>query len=122
MTIKVVEKNSIKIAVLDSEDILIKDVQPAMDLFATVDYETGCDRMIIDKSLICEDFFDLSTKIAGEVLQKFINYHKKLAIVGDFTGYTSKSLRSFIYEVNRGKDIFFLADEAEAIDRLATAK
>lgn len=79
-------------------------------------------RMIIDKSLICEDFFDLSTKIAGEVLQKFINYHKELAIVGDFTGYTSKSLRSFIYEVNRGKDIFFLADEAEAIDRLATAK
>ena len=122
MTIKVVEKNSIKIAVLDSEDILIKDVQSAMDLFATVDYETGCDRMIIDKSLICEDFFDLSTKIAGEVLQKFINYHKKLAIVGDFTGYTSKSLRSFIYEVNRGKDIFFLADEAEAIGRLATAK
>ena len=122
MTIKVVEKNSIKIAVLDSEDILIKDVQSAMDLFATVDYETGCDRMIIDKSLICDDFFDLSTKIAGEVLQKFINYHKKLAIVGDFTGYTSKSLRSFIYEVNRGKDIFFLADGAEAIDRLATAK
>lgn len=42
MTIKVVEKNSIKIAVLDSEDILIKDVQSAMDLFATVDYETVC--------------------------------------------------------------------------------
>jgi hypothetical protein len=121
MRISVVVKNNIEIAILDHKNILIKDAQSALDLFATVDYETGCDRMIINKSLVCEDFFDLRTKIAGEVLQKFINYRKKLAIIGDFTGYTSKSLKSFIYECNKGNDIFFLPDEAQAIERLATA-
>jgi len=54
-----------------------------MDLFATIEYETGCSRMIIDKSLICEEFFDLSTRLAGEILQKFINYGKKIAIIGN---------------------------------------
>ena len=98
---------------------MIKDVQSALDLMATVDYETGCSRMIIDKSLICEEFFDLSTKIAGEVLQKFINYQKKIAIIGDFSKYTSKSLKDFIYECNKGKDIFFLPDEAQAIEKLS---
>ena len=63
--------------------------------------------------------FHLSTKLAGEILQKFINYHVKIAIVGDFSAYTSKSLKDFIYESNNGKDIFFLPDEKKAIDKLS---
>lgn len=83
MEIKVIKENNIEIAIINSEHILIKDVQSAMDLFATIEYETGCSRMIIDKSLICEEFFDLSTRLAGEILQKFINYGKKIAIIGN---------------------------------------
>lgn len=119
MHISVIKKNNIEIAVVNSDDLLIRDVQSALDLVATVDYETGCSRMIIDKSSICEEFFDLSTKMAGEVLQKFINYRKKIAIIGDFTKYPSRSLKVFIYECNKGKDIFFLPDEAQAIEKLS---
>ena len=36
--------------------------------------------------------------IAGDILQKFVNYGIKFAIFGDFTGYTSKPLKDFIYE------------------------
>ena len=43
----------------------------------------------------------------------------KIAIVGDFSEYTSKSLKDFIYESNNGKDIFFLPDEKKAIDKLS---
>lgn len=88
---------------------------------ATVDYETGCSYIVISKSAICEEFFDLKTKIAGDILQKFINYQKKIAIVGDFTMYSSKSLRDFIYECNKGKDIFFLQDTQVAITKLSEA-
>lgn len=56
-----------------------------------------------------DDFFILSTGIAGEILQKFINYHLKIAIVGDYSRYTSKPLKDFIYESNNGNSILFCA-------------
>lgn len=43
----------------------------------------------------------------------------KVAIVGDFSTYTNKSLRDFIYESNQGQNVFFFADERQAIERLA---
>ncbi|GKU25146.1 DUF4180 domain-containing protein [Clostridium folliculivorans] len=118
MEINKVVENKVEIAVVKSSEVLITDVQSALDLIATVSYETGCDAMVLDKSSIVEEFFDLKTKLAGEVLQKFINYRMKLAIVGDFSGYTSKSLRDFIYESNNGKNIFFLSSEKEALEKL----
>lgn len=119
MKINTVKQNNIEIAVISSSEILIKDVQSALDFMATVQYETGCDRIILNKSAICEDFFHLSTKLAGEILQKFINYHVKIAVVGDFSVYSSKSLKAFIYESNKGKDIFFFPDEKQAIEKLS---
>jgi hypothetical protein len=119
MNINTVKQNNIEIAVISSSEILINDVQSALDFLATVHYETGCDRMVLNKSAICEDFFHLSTKLAGEILQKFINYQVKIAIVGDFSVYSSKSLKDFIYESNNGRDIFFLPDEKKAIEKLS---
>ena len=65
-----------------------------------------------------EDFFVLSTRLAGEILQKFINYGGRIAIYGDFSKYTSKPLKDFIYESNKGKDVFFVESKEQAIDRL----
>lgn len=73
---------------------------------------------MISKQLIAEDFFVLSTGFAGEVLQKFVNYDGRIAIYGDYSHYTSKPLKDFIYESNKGKDIFFVATKDEAIDKL----
>jgi hypothetical protein len=119
MKISTIKENNIEIAVVNSSEILITDVQSALDFMATIRYDTGCDRIILNKSAICEEFFHLSTKLAGDILQKFINYHVKIAIVGDFSAYTSKSLKAFIYESNNGKDIFFLSDEKNAVEKLS---
>ncbi len=56
--------------------------------------------------------------MAGEILQKFTNYHVKLAVYGDYSGYTSKPLKDFIYESNHGSDFFFVAEKEEAIEKL----
>ena len=106
MKISVVKENNTEIAVVDSSEILISDVQSALDFIATIGFETGCTRIVLNKSAVCEDFFDLSTRLAGEILQKFVNYQVKIAIVGDFSVYTSKSLKDFIYESNKGREIF----------------
>ncbi|ADL50016.1 DUF4180 domain-containing protein [Clostridium cellulovorans] len=121
MKINTIKENNVEIAVVNSSDILIKDVQSALDFIGTVGFETGCYHIVLNKSSICEDFFNLKTKLAGEILQKFVNYHVKIAIVGDFSVYTSNSLKDFIYESNKGRDIFFLPDEKQAIEKLSLA-
>jgi len=122
MNINTIKVKDVEIAIIKSNDILINDVQSALDLMATIRYETGCDCVIINKSSICEDFFHLSTGLAGGVLQKFINYHMKIAVVGDYSMYTSKSWKDFTYESNKGKDIFFLPNDEQAIEKLTMVK
>ena len=107
------------IAIINSGEIIIKDVQSAIDFIMSVKYETNCSKIEINKKAITEDFFILSTGIAGEILQKFINYQIRFAIIGDYSKYTSKPLKDFIYESNNGKDIFFVANEDEAIKMLS---
>ncbi len=119
MTIRTIQKDHIAIAIVQSDELLITDVSSALDLIATVGYQTGCERMILNKEAITESFFKLSTGLAGEILQKFVNYDMKLAVIGDFSHYTSKPLRDFIYESNRGKHIFFVSDEENAIGKLS---
>lgn len=122
MEIKKVVISGRNIAVVRNDTVLISDVQSALDLMATVQYEADSKRIAINKSLISESFFDLKTRLAGDILQKFINYSVKIAIVGDFSMYTSKSLKDFIYECNKGKDIFFLATKQLAIEKLSSLK
>lgn len=98
-----------KIAELTDENLMIIEVQDALDLMADLGSQ-GCSRIIIYERNLNKDFFDLKTRFAGEILQKFSNYHFKLAIIGDFSKYTSKSLRDFIRESNRGNMIFFAED------------
>lgn len=122
MNITKIASDGDNIAAVSGNEILIEDVQSALDLIATVHYETGCDRIMINKSQLSEDFFDLKTRLAGEVLQKFINYRVKIAIIGDFSVYPSRSLQDFIYECNSGSDFFFLSSEQEAIEKLSMVK
>ena len=112
-------RNGKVIALISGTEAIITDAQSALDLLMRAKYDAGTDLLVVEKSAITEDFFVLSTGLAGEVLQKFINYNGKIAIYGDFSGYTSKPLHDFIYESNQGKDVFFASTQEEAIDRLA---
>ncbi len=118
MNIEHLKSNGTDIAVISSDEKLIVDTQSALDLAMTVKYETGTTKIAIHKSAVCEEFFILSSGMAGEILQKFINYHVKLAIYGDYSQYTSKPLKDFIYESNNGIDFFFVATKEEAIQKL----
>ena len=118
MNIEHLKDNGTDVAVVSSNERLITDTQSALDLAMTVKYETGASNIVIDKKEVCEDFFILSTGMAGEILQKFMNYHVKIAVFGDYSGYTSKPLKDFIYESNKGHNFFFVSDKEEAIQKL----
>jgi hypothetical protein len=106
------------IAELIDDNVVINETQDAVDLLG----ESGlhdCGRIIIYERNFNPDFFDLKTGFAGEILQKFSNYNVKLAIVGDFSKYRSKSLKNFIYESNKGKLIFFTDNLNTALLKLS---
>lgn len=114
MIIDLFEENGVMLARLVSDEVEIKTVQDALDFMMDARYQ-GADGVIIEEENIIADFFDLKTKLAGDILQKFSLYQTKLAIVGDFEKYTSKSLCDFIYESNKGGNINFVKDINEAI-------
>lgn len=118
MNIEHLKDNGTDIAVISSDEKLIVDVQSALDLAMTAKYEAGAANIVISKSAVCEEFFILSSGMAGEILQKFINYHVRIAIYGDYSKYTSKPLKDFIYESNNGNDFFFVSTKEAAIQKL----
>lgn len=106
------------VAVVKSNDVLITDVQSAIDLIMSLKYQTLSDKIALNKEAITEDFFILSTGLAGEILQKFVNYRVKFSVYGDYSKYTSKPLKDFIYESNKGNSIFFAEGEEDAVSKL----
>ena len=118
MNIEKIGKNGTTCAVVRSNEIVIADTQSALDLLMTAKYDFGTKNIVIDKKQIKEEFFILSSGLAGGILQKIINYGGRIAIYGDFSHYTSKPLHDFIYESNQGHDVFFAATKDEAVDYL----
>lgn len=110
--------NDTAIAEIISDEILIQNAEDALDLLGNTYYQ-GFDKMIVHQKNMTEDFFDLKNKMAGEILQKFSNYRMQLIIVGDFSELTSKSLKDFIYESNKGKQVNFLGSVSEALHALS---
>ena len=101
-----------------SEEQFINNVQDVLDLFGEL-YGQYYDGIILYERNITPDFFDLQTRLAGEILQKFSNYHIRLVIVGDWSKYTSRSLEAFICESNRGKTVNFSSSPTEALELLS---
>ena len=118
MQLSKIEKNGIICAVVNSNELVITDAQTALDVLMSAKYDVGTKNIVIDKKLIVEDCFILSKGLAGEILQKYVNYGGRIAIYGDYSHYTSKPLKDFIYESNKGKDVFFVATQDEAVDML----
>ena len=118
MQLTKIEKNGIACAVVNSNEIVITAAQSALDVLMSAKYDIGTKNIVVDKKLITEDFFILSKGLAGEILQKYVNYGGRIAIYGDYSHYTSKPLKDFIYESNKGKDVFFVTTRDEAVEML----
>ncbi|PKD20839.1 alpha/beta hydrolase [Salegentibacter salinarum] len=114
MEIKEYIVEEIKVAEVISNEILIQHTDDALDLMGNLYYQ-GYDKIIIHQKNITPDFFDLKNKMAGDILQKFSNYRFRLVIVGEFSHITSKSLKAFIYESNKGKQVNFLSSLNEVL-------
>lgn len=92
----------------------------ALDLMGRL-WGREADWVAVPTALLGEDFLHLRTGVLGAVVQKFVNYHLRLAVVGDIGApvAASEALRDFVGEANAGRHVWFVADLAELERRLA---
>jgi len=105
------------IAIVLSEDIEIHNGQEALDLLMNCAYQWARKIIVYEKNIIPE-FFSLQTGIAGDVLQKVVNYDFWISIIGEYEKFESNSLKDFIYESNKGWRVSFVNSLEEATKKL----
>ncbi|GAA2090846.1 hypothetical protein GCM10009840_32450 [Pseudolysinimonas kribbensis] len=105
---------------LELDGPLLRTADDAMDLIATTFVPGGAETIVVPVARLDPDFFRLSSGVAGEVAQKFANYRRRLVILGDVSVYVARSdaFRDWVREVNRGRDLLFVADDAELRERV----
>ena len=104
-----------------------EDVGPDLSSYAALSdligelYSSGARWVAIPLARLGPDFLVLSTRVAGEVLQKLVNYRFQVAILGDVAAAAEASvpLRDFIRESNRGQTVWFVDDLAALEAKLA---
>jgi len=64
---------------------------------------------------LSQEFYDLTTGLAGEILQKVSNYHVRLAIFGSFEMVLGRRFRELMAESNTGSQVYFVRQKNEAL-------
>jgi hypothetical protein len=75
-------------------------------------FGSGAPLVAIPLERLGPDFLRLASGVAGQVLQKLVNYRFQVAVLGDVSAAeaASAALRDFIRESNRGTTVWFVAD------------
>lgn len=108
----------VRVLTCDPAGAHISTVQDALDLIGAT--YPDAEVVAVPVSRLDERFFSLSSGVAGEIMQKFINYRLRLAVVGDISQHLSASsaLRALVHESNQAGHVWFVPDLDALDDRL----
>ncbi|MCA2212759.1 DUF4180 domain-containing protein [Jidongwangia harbinensis] len=118
-TDQVIERRGVPVLLCGADGPPVAGTQDALDLIGAA--FSRADVVALPAGRLDERFFRLRSGLAGEIMQKFVNYRIRLAIVGDISAYVADStaLRDLVTESNRGQQIWFVADLDELDTHLA---
>jgi hypothetical protein len=120
MDVQCYELRGLRIAELPKNGEQLRSDRQAVDIISEV---AACqpELIIIPVERFGDEFFHLKTRVAGEVLQKFVTYRKRVVILGDISARLneSSSLRDFVYECNARREIWFVTSLDELDQKLA---
>jgi len=115
------ERAGVQVLMCDPAGPLVATEQDALDLIGAA--FLGAEVVALPASRLDARFFSLGTRFAGEVMQKFVNYRLRLAVVGDIADHlaASPALRALVHESNLADHVWFVPD-LDALDaRLSAA-
>uniref|UniRef100_UPI0036DBB78A DUF4180 domain-containing protein n=1 Tax=Priestia megaterium TaxID=1404 RepID=UPI0036DBB78A len=114
------ERNGVQVLMCDPAGPRVTTMQDGLDLIGSV--YLGAEVVAVPAERLDGQFFSLGTRFAGEIMQKFVNYRVRLAVIGDISRHleASSALRALVHESNLSNHVWFLPDN-EALDaRLQT--
>lgn len=113
------ELHGVRVFECASEGPPLRTDRDALDLISGT-WEQRAALLVIPVERLSDDFFQLRTRVAGEILQKFVNYRLRVAILGDISRYLDESsaLQDFVRESNRGDQIWFVQSSEDLEKRL----
>ncbi|HWP98808.1 MAG TPA: DUF4180 domain-containing protein [Syntrophomonadaceae bacterium] len=79
----------------------LKNEQDALEL-VVICHQNDAGLLILHEENIAQDFFELKTGVAGNILQKFINYSIKVAAVLEPERVKEGRFREMVIEANQG--------------------
>jgi hypothetical protein len=115
------ELNGTRILELSVNDAEIRAASDSAALISlAVEHQAAM--VVLPASELDGAFFQLKTGVAGDLIQKFVNYRLQLVIIGNLAPSTEQSaaLRAFISESNRGRTLWFLPTLGDLRARLAS--
>ncbi len=117
------EKKKINFKLVEVEDLKyievysctepIKTEQDALELIAVCG-ECGTNLLMLHSEAVSEDFYTLRTGVAGKVLQKFVNYYIKLALVVPDERFNTGKFKEMVSEPNRGNHFKVFTENQQA--------
>jgi hypothetical protein len=104
------ERRGVPVLVCGNDGPPIASAQDALDVIGSA--FSRADVVAIPAGRFDQSFFALRTGLAGEIMQKFVNYRLRLAVVGDISANVAAStaLRDLVTESNRGRHVWFVDD------------
>ncbi|MWV58525.1 DUF4180 domain-containing protein [Rathayibacter sp. VKM Ac-2754] len=102
-------RQGVPLLLVDEEGAALSTSEDALALVAET-YGGDVETIVVPVGRLDPEFFRLRSGIAGEFVQKLVNYRKRLVIVGDITEQvsTSSALHDFVVESNRGDHLWFV--------------
>lgn len=115
MNYRVVNKNNNKYIEFASDFKKLSSEQDVVDCIS-ICMENDIYTIILHSNILSEEFFNLKTRLAGMALQKFINYHVKVAVIIEDVEKLNDRFKEMIMEANKGNHFrtFKNIEDAEA--------
>ncbi|MDF9407788.1 DUF4180 domain-containing protein [Pelotomaculum isophthalicicum JI] len=103
MNYTVIEKNNNKYIECFSTETPIRKEQDVLDLIAACG-ENNTNLLMLHAEALATDFFKLKTGLAGMILQKFVNYHVRTAIILQEGFKITGKFKELLAESKKGND------------------
>jgi hypothetical protein len=109
MTAALMEHANYRLLAINAEGPILSRAQDLLDLIQEA-FAQKASVLVVPVPRLDPAFFQLRSGLAGEFVQKIVNYQLRLVIVGDISAQVAASdaLRDFVREANRGHTIFFV--------------